>query len=105
MNPIKSFSLGSCLLALTVVVACGDGDEATENSMILPDATVTAEASPDAPSEGSTAETTVDGGSNPDTADATSSGDGDGALADGADGMAIVADAQPGPGGDGGLIL
>jgi hypothetical protein len=103
---MKSLSAVSCLLALTVVVACGDGDEATESSTVLPDATVSAETSVDSAVEGSSAEATGgDGASSTDGADATSNGDG-GALDDGADGTAIVADVRAdGPGGDGSLIL
>jgi hypothetical protein len=103
---MKSLSAGSCLLALTVLVACGDGDEATENSMVMPDATVSAEASPDVAVEGSSADATADGASSADAGDSTSSADGDAALGDGADGATPVADARAdGPGGDGGLIL
>ena len=103
---MKSLSAVSCLLALTVAVACGDGDEATQNSTVLPDATVSAEASADGAVEASSTDATGgDGASSTDAGDATSNGDG-GALDDGADGTAIVADVRAdGPGGDGSLIL
>ena len=101
---MKSLSAVSCCFALTVLVACGDGDQATENSTIPPDAP----ASVDGAVEGSTADATGgDGASSTDAADATSNdGDGGGVLDDGADGATIVADVRvDGPGGDGSLIL
>lgn len=81
-----------------MAVACGDGDQATENSTTPLDATASVEASTDG------AGATDDVASNGDAGDATSPEDGgDATLGDAGDGAMLVR--ADGPGGDGSLVI